>query len=492
MNQTIIDHIEVIIVSNGLTESFQKKVEKYIKAFSNIKLICNDNGCSSAESLTIGLKYAIGDYVAFLDADDTVPNDAYETMFNSAVKSNADIVLGKSEVLESSEASRIKVLENQTVFSKEHSFDDIQNYPEVITFFSYCGKLFNRQFILQSSIVFIEEITFFEDMDFTIPLLCLAKQISIVPSIVHYYRRLSSDEYKLKTEQLTPYEYIIDKLRTLELVSSCINKIHQSSDIKNFVNVIYLLEHLNTILKRLKTFPPEQQEFLAKKIHNILSGVPESAIEHFAKNNFIVYKLIKYGQYNLLQKYYDFVKKQNLDFWKHLKLGDNESFWLYCGSNPLFKLKPLHIGEIESIQFNGRSIIIQGYSFIAADVKHFEIYRNIVISNNSGTQKKRFIIKSIQREDVMVYGEWIPVDTGFYLRVPLNQLMSKNLNISMEYTIGLSSYTFKLPSYFPMTISSYSHRIFLNKNKIKIQRFSQLRSLIRVIKRFSSKVMKWI
>ncbi|MDP2939808.1 MAG: glycosyltransferase [Candidatus Omnitrophota bacterium] len=69
-NQTYPDW-EMVIVNNGSTDNTKAEIEKFIIADSRIKLInCEKNSGSPARPRNLGLKEAIGEYIAFLDADD--------------------------------------------------------------------------------------------------------------------------------------------------------------------------------------------------------------------------------------------------------------------------------------------------------------------------------------------------------------------------------------------------------------------------------------
>lgn len=68
---------EMIVVDDGSTDETPEIVKKLSQQDSRIKLIQKENG-GSASARNVGLKQAKGDYIQFLDADDTIAYDKLE------------------------------------------------------------------------------------------------------------------------------------------------------------------------------------------------------------------------------------------------------------------------------------------------------------------------------------------------------------------------------------------------------------------------------
>lgn len=80
LSQTIKD-IEIVIVNDGSTDNTKSIVEQLALKFDNIKLI-NKSNSGVSHSRNIGLEKAIGDYVMFIDGDDTIDNDFGAKLFH--------------------------------------------------------------------------------------------------------------------------------------------------------------------------------------------------------------------------------------------------------------------------------------------------------------------------------------------------------------------------------------------------------------------------
>ncbi len=87
---------EIILVDDGSTDSSGAICDKYASEHSNIRVFHTENhGVSHARN--IGLDNATGDYIAFLDSDDSFNTGALFSLQTALEKNNADYCIGKIE-----------------------------------------------------------------------------------------------------------------------------------------------------------------------------------------------------------------------------------------------------------------------------------------------------------------------------------------------------------------------------------------------------------
>lgn len=90
--QTLGD-IEVILVDDGSPDDCPRICDDYALADSRVKVVHKQNGGLS-DARNFGLAEATGDYIMFVDSDDSIELDACERLLRLATDSHADIVLG--------------------------------------------------------------------------------------------------------------------------------------------------------------------------------------------------------------------------------------------------------------------------------------------------------------------------------------------------------------------------------------------------------------
>lgn len=113
LNQTL-KSLELIIINDGSTDGSGKMADTYASKDDRIHVIHQENaGVDAARNA--GIAVAKGAYLAFVDSDDYADEKLYETLYNAAQESKADIV----------SCSMYRIWENKSVLveSKDRIID---------------------------------------------------------------------------------------------------------------------------------------------------------------------------------------------------------------------------------------------------------------------------------------------------------------------------------------------------------------------------------
>lgn len=83
--------IEVICVNDGSTDKTLEIIRRYADGDNRFIVIDKENE-GYGKSMNRGLDTATGDYIAIVESDDWIEPDAMETLYNAAIKNDADLV----------------------------------------------------------------------------------------------------------------------------------------------------------------------------------------------------------------------------------------------------------------------------------------------------------------------------------------------------------------------------------------------------------------
>ncbi len=187
LNQTL-DNIEILVINDGSTDKSIENLKGYPD--NKIRIIHRENGGLSAARNT-GLKYAQGEYIVFVDSDDfIIENNAYQNMYNLAIKNKSDIVVGNA----------IQYYTSERNFLLNSKFDEnLGDLLDISTYLHYvldCYSLFvpvwlymfKREFLIKNGLEFKEGI-YHEDEEFTPRALLKANNISLYNKEFYGYRQ---------------------------------------------------------------------------------------------------------------------------------------------------------------------------------------------------------------------------------------------------------------------------------------------------------------
>ena len=95
ISQTL-KEIEIICVDDGSTDGTLNLLYKYEKSDTRVKVIQQQNQYAGV-ARNNGMKHAVGEYILFLDSDDFFERTMLEKMYNEAKRTEADLVLWRSD-----------------------------------------------------------------------------------------------------------------------------------------------------------------------------------------------------------------------------------------------------------------------------------------------------------------------------------------------------------------------------------------------------------
>jgi glycosyltransferase involved in cell wall biosynthesis len=285
VNQTMnIDEMEFIFVNDASTDRTLDILLSYEKKYSNSVIVINSQeNLRQGGARNIGLSYASGEYIGFVDSDDWVEYDMFEKLYDKAVKYNCDIVRCQSVRDDGS---------GSLLFNKKRDRKDtlikIENEEERSEFIaanlisvSVWDKLYKREIIFKNQILFPEQLAY-EDLFWgSIFYLYIDTAYILEENLYHYF--INNESTVLQKNK----EYHLDMLTVNYLKweeykkRGAVEKYKQAIEF-DFINSYYLtgikmlflrfdqvpydkfLEMQNTILKLIPDY--EQNIYLEKYV----------------------------------------------------------------------------------------------------------------------------------------------------------------------------------------------------------------------------------
>lgn len=186
VNQTLPD-IQLIIVDNGCEDDSMSIVEKYIESRNNVSIVKLEKNVGLAKARNIGMKSAVGEFIAFVDSDDVCDLTMFEKMYKQAKALNADVTV-----------CNVATFTTDTKYAKSHHYSywyqetektfPIEGHPEQWMEMAAWAKLSKRSYINSVEYSFTPGSLCCEDVPGATKLFLNTDKIASVNECLYFYR----------------------------------------------------------------------------------------------------------------------------------------------------------------------------------------------------------------------------------------------------------------------------------------------------------------
>ncbi|MBQ3450902.1 MAG: glycosyltransferase [Selenomonadaceae bacterium] len=268
--QTLTD-FEVLVVDDCSTDNSVAIAENYLEKFGGrLKIISlPENTGGGGIPRNVGLDFARGKYVCFLDSDDLLVDNALETLYTLAEKFHADATYMERGFTCDAEPVIPKkfnygqwrqnltdtepTLETENIFVRVEKFITRQyKWPSWL-------KFSRRKFLLDNEIKF-PDMKMAEDGIFSFKLICLAKNFLFVPPPL-YVQRLNNNS--VTRAEKSPEQDLIFRAKTLLRGADCLEEFmsrfeffKQNPALRLRVIIFFLNVQLEEMERSLKALTP--------------------------------------------------------------------------------------------------------------------------------------------------------------------------------------------------------------------------------------------
>lgn len=287
MNQTF-DNYEVIIVNDGSTDNSGQIAEEYKNKYSNINLIHQENkGLGGARNTAI--EVAKGEYILFVDSDDTIHLDTLKLLYDNITKTNADLVFFGFQI----------VAEDGTIIKTEKGFEKeiptLEQNPQLLMDWPIaCNKLIRSELFLETNIRFPDR-AWYEDLR-TIPKLYLhAQTIGFIEQPLYFYlKRKGSITNAIKADRLVEIVDAVDDLLDYFKKQGAYDKYKDELEFIATYHAFYLGSVRVAQVDRKHHLLPDLKKYIEKKVPNYMQN---KFLYRLGSKRLIVLKLLNKQHY---------------------------------------------------------------------------------------------------------------------------------------------------------------------------------------------------
>lgn len=177
-------NIELILVNDGSSDGSLQICNRYVLEDKRVKVISKNNGGQST-ARNLALDVANGEYIGFIDGDDWIETDMYQTLYDVTTLENADIVqCGWYKVDSSGQKTIPYTNQFREIYSSNEGLDELIKSQGKHLNTSVCCKLFKKEIACE---VRFSPVRAYEDDEYIFKTIALAKKIICIDTPLYNY-----------------------------------------------------------------------------------------------------------------------------------------------------------------------------------------------------------------------------------------------------------------------------------------------------------------
>ena len=244
-------HWEAIFINDGSTDETKSILDNLVVADDRIIVIHQKNR-GAAAARNEGIFRCIGDYITFLDVDDTFEDSALEQLIKH-ISPNIDIItFGFNMVYKGQIYKKIK---------RGNNFFDRVEYLKLVMCnggWELCGKIYRKE-LFKNGIEIRTDIRLGEDAFVFFQLVSKAKNIQTIDCCLYNYMQIETSAMHTLSEAkanetLLAGQYIIEYFRRTEVCQILAKEL----------NAMMLLFYCNSLFRGTPTIDSSQMKYIGK------------------------------------------------------------------------------------------------------------------------------------------------------------------------------------------------------------------------------------
>ncbi|SES43162.1 Glycosyltransferase involved in cell wall bisynthesis [Pedococcus cremeus] len=199
---------EVIFVDDGSTDSTPARLDELAAKHPNVTTIHIPNSGWPGKPRNVGIEAAKGEYVYFVDHDDSLAPEALERMYDMASRNHADVVIGKI----AGHGRRVP----RTLFRQNYEACTLETAPLMESMTPHKG--FRREFLNEHHLRFPEGRRRLEDHVFVVEAYLRAQVVSVLSDYTCYHHIARDDAGNAGFGTIEPVGYFGNLREGIDIV----------------------------------------------------------------------------------------------------------------------------------------------------------------------------------------------------------------------------------------------------------------------------------
>lgn len=211
-------YLEILLVDDGSTDETLSIARRYAQFDRRVRILELQHG-GNGKARNFAVKHAAGQFLAFADADDFVPQGAYQTMVGNLAASGSDFVVGGHTRLQG--GRRLRVAMSDTLHAERRIGISLHEMPEIIHDVFLWNKTYRLEF-WRAKVEPIPENLLYEDQETTARAYVCASSFDVLPEEVYRWR-IRADGSSI-TQGKQRLEDLRDRVQVIQDVTELLNQ----------------------------------------------------------------------------------------------------------------------------------------------------------------------------------------------------------------------------------------------------------------------------
>jgi CDP-glycerol glycerophosphotransferase len=405
--------LEVIMVDDGSTDRSAEIAAAQAAADPRFTLVQVPHGGSPGYTRNQGVRRATGEYLSFVDADDTLPPHALEQMLDTLEKSGSDIVTGG--VLRTGPMGITPSVMHAKAIKTRQIGTHISRNADLFFDVSVWNKMYRRSFWDAHHLEFPEGVVW-EDLQLITKAHVLARAVDIIPEPIYYWRERGKGALSI-TQSRTSLRNFRDRITALLNIDEFLRqrqpaRLVAEHQYKSLLNDLWL--YVPDLGRTSAEYQAEFMDLTGKYLAQVEKGV----LAKLPSTHRLAYHLISRGLLPELLEYVGYLNAQtvktvqvvrergriraDLPFRKRRDLGIPASVY----TTRMRELDP--VVRVDGLDWENGKLVITGFAYVpSVDIRKRRHTSKIVVLRplTKGRLPVVAVARSFQHGDAKTYAD---------------------------------------------------------------------------------------